>query len=119
MAAIVRFCPDFDLTESVLFPHFRTILNSEIVEFLPYIFLIAALFLENHKTVTPAYQAFLPFVLKLALLSGNGNILALVKILQTYFRTEPVLYLIHSHPHFNAVLRFFQTLVQSNLNDSF
>ncbi|KAK3842665.1 MAG: putative importin-alpha export receptor [Linnemannia gamsii] len=103
--------------ESLLFQPFQVILQQDIVEFTPYVFqLLSQLLSFNAGTeLSSAYQAlFLPLV-QPTLWQQQGNIPALVKLLQAYLQKGWPW--IVSNNQLEPLLGVFQKLVSSKIND--
>ncbi|KAG0271016.1 importin-alpha export receptor, partial [Linnemannia exigua] len=103
--------------ESLLFQPFQVILQQDIVEFTPYVFqLLSQLLSFNTGTeLSSAYQAlFLPLV-QPTLWQQQGNIPALVKLLQAYLQKGWPW--IVSNNQLEPLLGVFQKLVSSKIND--
>ncbi|KAL7752979.1 importin-alpha export receptor [Sorochytrium milnesiophthora] len=105
--------------EAFLMPTFHQILNSEIQEFIPYVFQIIAQMLEYHPrgTLPEAYTQILPPLLQPAMWETQGNIAALVRLLQAYLsRGSQQMVAGNQLP---AILGIFQKLISSKANDQF
>uniref|UniRef100_A0A914URF2 Exportin-2 n=1 Tax=Plectus sambesii TaxID=2011161 RepID=A0A914URF2_9BILA len=105
--------------EEACFPPFQEILQKDVVEFMPYAFQIMGMLLDmrpEHSGVPDAYNALLPFLLAPVLWERSGNVPALVRLLQAYFRVggDAV-----AATHLSAVLGVFQKLIASKLNDHY
>jgi exportin-2 (importin alpha re-exporter) len=76
--------------EALLFPPFQTILQSEIVEFTPYVFQVLAQLLEYRPAdgagLGYAYTMLLPSLLKAVVWERKGNVPALVRFVQAYLK---------------------------------
>ncbi|OLY82980.1 Exportin-2 [Smittium mucronatum] len=106
--------------ESTLFPLFQLILESEISDFMPYVFQILSqlLLMHNNETkLTPAYAALLQPLLQPALWDYQGNIPALVKLLTSYFSTSGTE--LAENGQLSPVLGIFQKLIGSKANDHY
>lgn len=102
--------------EQVLFEPFTFILQSDVQEFLPYVFQILSLLIDHHPEgkVADTYMALFPHLMAPALWERPGNIPPLVRLLQAYIEkggkqieTEKV----------NGLLGIFQKLIASKTND--
>ncbi|KAF9387437.1 importin-alpha export receptor [Mortierella sp. AD011] len=103
--------------ESLLFQPFQVILQQDIAEFTPYVFqLLSQLLSFNTRAeLSPAYQAMLPPLVQPTLWQQQGNIPALVKLLQAYLQKGASW--IVANNHLEPILGVFQKLVSSKLND--
>ncbi|PVV00239.1 hypothetical protein BB559_000006 [Furculomyces boomerangus] len=106
--------------ENSLFPRFQMILENEISEFMPYVFQILSLLLQLHKNsreLPVAYSALLQPLLQPVLWDYQGNIPALVKLLQSYFSASgPQL---AETGKLGPILGIFQKLVSTKANDQY
>ncbi|KAF9134597.1 importin-alpha export receptor [Mortierella sp. 14UC] len=103
--------------ESLLFQPFQVILQQDIVEFTPYVFqLLSQLLSFNAGTeLSQSYQAlFLPLV-QPTLWQQQGNVPALVKLLQAYLQKGWPW--IVANNQLEPLLGVFQKLVSSKIND--
>lgn len=103
--------------ENLLFQPFQVILQQDIVEFTPYVFqLLSQLLSFNAGTeLAPSYQAlFLPLV-QPTLWQQQGNIPALVKLLQAYLQKGWPW--IVANNQLEPLLGVCQKLVSSKIND--
>ncbi|PSN32353.1 Exportin-2 [Blattella germanica] len=75
--------------EEALFPIFQGILQQDIQEFVPYVFQILSLLLEQHNsgTIPEPYMVLFPCLLAPVLWERPGNIHPLVRLLQTFIQT--------------------------------
>ncbi|KAF9999701.1 importin-alpha export receptor [Entomortierella chlamydospora] len=103
--------------ESLLFQPFQVILQQDIAEFTPYVFQLLSQLLSFHTRaeLSPAYQAMLPPLVQPTLWQQQGNIPALVKLLQAYLQKGASW--IVANNHLEPILGVFQKLVSSKLND--
>ncbi|KAF9352787.1 importin-alpha export receptor [Mortierella sp. AD094] len=103
--------------ESLLFQPFQVILQQDIAEFTPYVFQLLSQLLSFHTRaeLSPAYQAMLPPLVQPTLWQQQGNIPALVKLLQAYLQKGASW--IVANNHLEPLLGVFQKLVSSKLND--
>ncbi|KAI1314971.1 importin-alpha export receptor [Mortierella claussenii] len=103
--------------ESLLFQPFQVILQQDIAEFTPYVFqLLSQLLSFNTRAeLSPSYQAMLPPLVQPVLWQQQGNIPALVKLLQAYLQKGASW--IVANNHLEPLLGVFQKLVSSKLND--
>ncbi|KER20643.1 hypothetical protein T265_15265, partial [Opisthorchis viverrini] len=130
--------------ESAFFPVFQDILQNDISEFVPYVFQLLSVMLEQYPmsdTVTavcksqsmvngsqsgsqgqsrtrpsPPYSALLPRLLVPTLWDQRGNVPALARLMQSYVLhdIEEVL----SSNKLSAMLGVYQRLIQSSLHDT-
>ncbi|KAI8321716.1 importin-alpha re-exporter [Martensiomyces pterosporus] len=110
-SAIVQF-------EATLFPIFQTILQQDVAEFMPYVFQILAQLLSVHQSegsLPDAYVSLLPPLLQPALWESQGNIPALVRLLQSYLQIGGVQ--ISREGQLQPILGVFQKLIASRAND--
>ncbi|OMJ30372.1 Exportin-2 [Smittium culicis] len=111
------------LIESKLFPLFQLILESEISDFMPYVFQILSQLLlihkndSNFKKLAPAYVALLQPLLQPNLWDYQGNIPALVKLLSSYFSTSGVE--LAENGQLSPILGIFQKLNGYKSNDHY
>ncbi|KAJ1675939.1 importin-alpha export receptor [Spiromyces aspiralis] len=104
--------------ESKLFPIFQFILQSDVAEFMPYVFQILAQLLSIHtpeQGLPEAYVSLLSPLLNPALWELAGNRPALVRLLQSYLQTGAT-QLVQNN-FLNPILGIFQKLVASRAND--
>ncbi|WFD31993.1 importin-alpha export receptor [Malassezia sp. CBS 17886] len=107
--------------EQALFPVFTQVLQSDVAEYIPYVFQIMAQLLEAHaavdaaRTLPPAYTALLPPLLTPALWEQKGNVPALVRLLKAYLRQTPGSLV--ENAQVEAFLGIYQKLISSRLND--
>ena len=105
--------------EVLLFPPFQTVLQMEIVEFTPYVFQVLAQLLEYRPVgegLGESYTMLFPPLLTPILWERKGNVPALVRLLQAYFRkagNELV-----AAGHLMGILGVFQKLVSSKANEA-
>ncbi|PVU91567.1 hypothetical protein BB561_004340 [Smittium simulii] len=106
--------------ESVLFPQFQIILENEISDFMPYTFQILSLLLTLHKDklhLSPVYISLLQPILQPILWDYQGNIPALVGLLQSYFAVNGQQ--IAQNGQLEPILGIFQKLISSKANDHY
>lgn len=123
IAALVRYVGPTDAAqlstiETQLFPPFTHVLQTDVVEYIPYVFQILAQLLELHDTssgLPDAYASLLPPLLTPALWEQKGNVPALVRLLTAYLRLAPKQ--IVDGAHVEAFLGIYQKLISSRLND--
>ncbi|KAF9198134.1 importin-alpha export receptor [Haplosporangium sp. Z 27] len=103
--------------ENLLFQPFQVILQQDIAEFTPYVFQLLSQLLSFHirDDLSPAYQAMLPPLVQPTLWQQQGNIPALVKLLQSYLQKGASW--IVANNHLEPLLGVFQKLVSSKIND--
>ncbi|KAG0324831.1 importin-alpha export receptor [Dissophora globulifera] len=103
--------------ESLLFQPFQVILQQDIAEFTPYVFQLLSQLLSFHTSteLSPAYQVMLPPLVQPTLWQQQGNIPALVKLLQVYLQKGSTW--IVANNQLEPLLGVFQKLVSSKIND--
>lgn len=102
--------------EGKLFPIVESILVRDVSEFLPYVFQILSLLLELRPLPIPQlYMAVYPLLLTPALWERNGNVPALVRLLQAFVEKAPTD--VTKSDNLSALLGVFQKLIASKLND--
>ena len=102
--------------ESQLFVPFQFILQTDIQEFTPYVFQILSLLLEvTSTTVSNTYMTIFPALLTPLLWERQGNIPALVRLLQAYLQKGSRL-IVQSNS-IPAILGIFQKLIASKTHD--
>lgn len=102
--------------ESTLFPIVENILVRDVGEFLPYVFQILSLLLEVRPSPVPtAYMVIYPLLLTPALWERQGNIPALVRLLQAFIQKAPDK--VTMDDKLAALLGVFQKLIASKSND--
>ncbi|KAJ2763855.1 importin-alpha export receptor, partial [Coemansia nantahalensis] len=104
--------------EATLFPIFQGILQADVAEFMPYVFQILAQLLGGHGAgagLPEAYLQLLPPLLQPALWGAQGNIPALVRLLQSYLQTGAAQ--LAAGGQLQPVLGVFQRLIASRAND--
>ncbi|KAF9082059.1 importin-alpha export receptor [Mortierella sp. AD031] len=103
--------------ETLLFQPFQVILQQDIGEFMPYVFQLMAQLLSFNtgNDLSPAYQAMLPPLVQPTLWQQQGNIPALVKLLQAYLQKGSAW--IVANNQLEPLLGVFQKLVSSKIND--
>lgn len=102
--------------ETVLFPVFQEILQSDVQEFIPYTFQILSVLLELRSGPIPqVYMDLFSFLLMPALWDRPGNISPLVRLLQAYVRlgSDSIINMKKLEP----LLGVFQKLIASKSND--
>ncbi|KAJ2725564.1 importin-alpha export receptor [Coemansia sp. Benny D115] len=104
--------------EATLFPIFQSILQEDVLEFMPYLFQILAQLLSVYQG-TPglpeAYASLLPPLLQPTLWSSQGNIPALVRLLQSYLQIGGEQ--IAAGGQLQPILGVFQRLIATRAND--
>ena len=105
-----------DQFEAKLFPIVESILVRDVSEFLPYVFQILSLLLELRPLPIPQlYLAVYPLLLSPTLWERNGNIPALVRLLQAFIEKAPTD--LTKEDNLSALLGVFQKLIASKMND--
>lgn len=103
--------------EQVLFPIFQGILQSDVQEFIPYVFQILAMLLELHTStnVPEPYMALFPCLLAPVLFERQGNIHPLNRLLQAFILrgSHQIIQLDKT----SGLLGVFQKLIASKAND--
>ncbi|KAI9175251.1 importin-alpha export receptor [Blastocladiella emersonii ATCC 22665] len=107
--------------EQLLFPIFTHILQSDVAEFMPYVFQVMAQMLHCHpadpSALPPAYDAMLPPLLQPMLWESHGNVPALVALVQAYLaKAAPLL---AARNQLSPVLGIVQKLIASRANDAY
>ena len=105
--------------EKLLHPPIQAILQMGIAEFTPYVLQLLAQLLDFHtgQTIPTTYQAILPPLLLPVLWENNGNVPALVRLLDAYLERGGAE--IAKTGKLPAFLGIFQKLVASRLNDQY
>jgi exportin-2 (importin alpha re-exporter) len=102
--------------EALLFPPFQFVLQSDVVEFAPYVFQILSQLVEVRPPPLPAaYLALFPPLLCPVLWERPGNVPALVRLLQAYLAHAPAE--VVAGRHLDGVLGVFQKLIASRAHD--
>ena len=102
--------------ENTLFPIIESILVRDVAEFLPYVFQILSLLLETRSSTVPEpYMVIYPILLNPALWERQGNIPALVRLLQAFIEKAPDK--VTGGNKLPALLGVFQKLIASKTND--
>ncbi|KAJ2236393.1 importin-alpha export receptor [Coemansia sp. RSA 1286] len=123
LAALARFSCAADSNaiaqfEATLFPIFQSILQDDVLEFMPYLFQILAQLLSVHHAaggLPDAYVSLLPPLLQPTLWSAQANIPALVRLLQSYLQIGAAQ--LASTGQLQPILGVFQRLIASRAND--
>ena len=103
--------------EVKLFPIVENILVKDVSEFLPYVFQILSLLLELRPLPIPElYMVIYPLLLTPTLWERNGNVPALVRLLQAFIQKAPSD--VTKDNCFEALLGVFQKLIASKVNDN-
>ncbi|RDD37617.1 Exportin-2 [Trichoplax sp. H2] len=103
--------------EGSLLPVFQEILQQDVLEFLPYVFQVLSLLLELRQPPTPdMYLGLFSCLLNPVLWERQGNIPALVRLLQAYVMKSPAK-IATAENSLNGVLGVFQKLIASKSND--
>ena len=102
--------------ETTLFPIIESILVRDVGEFLPYVFQILSLLLEMRPSPIPIpYMAIYPLLLTPVLWERQGNVPALVRLLQAFIEKAPDKVI--KDDKITALLGVFQKLIASKSND--
>ena len=104
--------------EEALFPQFQHILQSDIMEFLPYVFQMLSLLMEIRQTmgsVPDPYLALFPCLLSPILWERPGNITPLIRLLCTFVKQASPQ--IQEQGKLMGVLGVFQKMIASKSND--
>lgn len=104
--------------EEALFPQFQHILQSDIMEFLPYVFQMLSLLMEIRQTigsVPDPYLALFPCLLSPILWERPGNITPLIRLLCTFIKQASPQ--IQAQGKLMGVLGVFQKMIASKSND--
>ncbi|KAG8567511.1 hypothetical protein GDO81_013658 [Engystomops pustulosus] len=104
--------------EEALFLVFTEILQSDVQEFMPYVFQVMSLLLEMHKDDIPtSYMVLFPHLLQPVLWERTGNIPPLVRLLQAYLERGARTIASNATDKIPGLLGVFQKLVASKAND--
>lgn len=104
--------------EEALFLVFTEILQSDVQEFMPYVFQVMSLLLEMHKDEIPnSYMALFPHLLQPVLWERTGNIPPLVRLLQAYLERGSNTIAASAGDKIPGLLGVFQKLIASKAND--
>lgn len=102
--------------ETKLFPIIESILVRDVSEFLPYVFQTLSLLLELRPLPIPQlYMVVYPLLLTPALWERNGNVPALVRLLQAFIEKAPTD--VTKNNQLSSLLGVFQKLIASKMND--
>jgi exportin-2 (importin alpha re-exporter) len=102
--------------EALVFPPFQAVLQADVQEFAPYVFQVLAQMLECRPApLPPHYMQLFPPLLSPQLWERQGNVPALVRLLEAYLTRAPV-ELVHGN-HLTGVLGVFQKLNASRAHD--
>ena len=102
--------------ENTLFPIVESILVRDVGEFLPYVFQMLSLLLEVRPSPVPApYMVIYPLLLTPTLWERQGNVPALVRLLQAFVQKAPDK--VMADDKLTALLGVFQKLIASKSND--
>lgn len=102
--------------ENTLFPIVENVLVRDVGEFLPYVFQILSLLLKVRPSPVPtAYMVVYPLLLTPVLWERQGNIPALVRLLQAFVQKAPDK--VTMDDKLPALLGVFQKLIASKSND--
>merc|ERR1719239_57589 len=101
--------------EEALFQPFTEILQQDVQEFIPYVFQILSMLLEQHSgTVPETYMTMFPFLLTPLLWERPGNIPPLVRLLQSIIQKGATQI---EAEKLNGLLGVFQKLIASKTHD--
>ena len=101
--------------EALLFPPFQTVLQMDVVEFVPYVFQVFSQLLEYRSDLGNAYQSLFPPLLTPTLWERKGNIPALTRLLEAYLKTGgPELV---AGNHLSGILGVFQKLLSTRSSE--
>uniref|UniRef100_A0A8C5MWL8 Exportin-2 n=1 Tax=Leptobrachium leishanense TaxID=445787 RepID=A0A8C5MWL8_9ANUR len=104
--------------EQALFIVFTEILQTDVQEFIPYVFQVMSLLLEMHKNEIPdSYMALFPHLLQPVLWERTGNIPPLVRLLQAYLERGASAIAANATDKIPGLLGVFQKLIASRAND--
>ncbi|KAE8576401.1 hypothetical protein XENTR_v10004166 [Xenopus tropicalis] len=104
--------------EDALFLVFTEILQSDVQEFIPYVFQVMSLLLEIHANDIPtSYMALFPHLLQPVLWERTGNIPPLVRLLQAYLERGANTIAASASDKIPGLLGVFQKLIASKAND--
>lgn len=124
ISGLIRFSTPADASaladiEAQLFPPFQHILQTDVAEFMPFVFQILSQLLELHTSagLPDAYQALFQPLLTPALWSQRGNVPALVRLVRAYLSKGAQS--IAESGQFSQLLGIFQYLIQAKANDQF
>lgn len=105
--------------EEALFPRFQSILQQDILEFIPYVFQMLSLLLELREQggsgIPEPYWALFPCLLSPALWDRPGNVTPLIRLVCAFIRQGAQQ--IAGHDKLNAILGVFQKMIASKNND--
>lgn len=105
--------------EEALFPVFQGILQTDVLEFMPYVFQMLALLLETREQsgsdIPEPYWALFPCLLAPTLWDRSGNVTPLIRLLCAFVRKGAAQ--IAQLDKLNAVLGVFQKMIASRAND--
>lgn len=102
--------------EAAVFPAFQLVLSEDVQEFHPYVFQIFAQLVELRAAPLPdVYMGIFPGLLAPLFWERQGNVPALVRLLQAYLKKAGPQ--IAAGGHLQAVLGVFQKLVASKAHD--
>jgi exportin-2 (importin alpha re-exporter) len=108
----------FDKFEALLFPPFQSVLQLDVVEFVPYVFQVLAQLLSYRPQgvgLSPAYAGLFPPLLSPVLWNLKGNIPALSELILTYI--EQGIHEIISNSQLEGVLGIFQKLLSTKSSE--
>lgn len=110
----------FDKFEALLFPPFQSVLQLDVVEFVPYVFQVLAQLLSYRPQgvgLSPAYAGLFPPLLSPVLWSLKGNIPALSELILAYI--EQGIEEIVGNNQLEGVLGIFQKLLSAKSSEVF
>jgi exportin-2 (importin alpha re-exporter) len=108
----------FDKFEALLFPPFQSVLQLDVVEFVPYVFQVLAQLLSYRPQgvgLSPAYAGLFPPLLSPVLWNLKGNIPALSELILAYI--EQGIQEIISNNQLEGVLGIFQKLLSTKSSE--
>lgn len=100
--------------ETLLFPPFQTVLQMDVMEFIPYVFQVFAQLLEYRSCIGVAYTSLFPPLLTPALWERKGNIPALTRLIQAYLNKKDF----DAAGHLGGILGVFQKLLASRSSEA-
>ena len=110
----------FDKFEALLFPPFQSVLQLDVVEFVPYVFQVLAQLLSYRPQgvgLSPAYAGLFPPLLSPVLWNLKGNIPALSELILAYI--EQGIEEIIAHNQLEGVLGIFQKLLSTKSSEMY
>lgn len=107
--------------ELMALPIYQYILQSDVVEFIPYVFILVASMMENSKQsgdISPNFLFLFEPLLTPALWTNLANIPSLSRLLESFIFKAPQLILTRKN-YLESILGIFQTLLLSKSYDQF